>query len=453
MPRNARINDQLNIDATVGNEADKENLMTIETIDGISDIDPAEFEQTNDALMLEDATESAAMLRVTEELADSIKDNSDLIMAQRQLIHARSESHAKRSEQIWEEYCNYTREKYGANVDPLARTAETPQQVLRYLYIQCDFPDSTNDEGQLVGCKGLSYSTAENIRAAISNKFGDEYNCNSLRYFQDAAGNWQGNPSLSNEVTKYMKSLKKRKNAAGEVPVSMKAIMKEDLKNIWDRMMALRDPTDRMIASRNYCIYILSFLCLLRLDEALNITLGDIEWMPRQKNGFKLTLRWRKTSQDGDVDPFYLYRNDRYRHLCPVRALLNWVYALDNQDSPITRKSPLFRKISGFGRVDPKQSLEIRAFRTQLASDIALVPGMNPRSYGGHSFRRGGCQYFHCYREPKSKRWDLKKLCNWGGWSVDFDNVTIVRYLLGRHDQQYCHREHYMEVELAEEEE
>jgi hypothetical protein len=46
--------------------------------------------------------------------------------------------------------------------------------------------------------------------------------------------------------------------------------------------------------------------------------------------------------------------------------------------------------------------------------------------YGTHSFPRGGCQYL-----ASNRRWDMRKLCDWGGWSMEFDHLTIVRYLLG----------------------
>lgn len=46
-----------------------------------------------------------------------------------------------------------------------------------------------------------------------------------------------------------------------------------------------------------HAVYIISFLCLLRFDEALKIQLQDIRWL--NESSFELTLPFRKTSQYG----------------------------------------------------------------------------------------------------------------------------------------------------------
>ena len=66
----------------------------------------------------------------------------------------------------------------------------------------------------------------------------------------------------------------------------------------------------------------------------------------------------------------------------------------------------------------------------------------DPTPYGTHSFRRGGCQYL-----SSERRWDIRKLCDWGGWSMDFDNLTIVRYLMSWNDQPTRCREDFMDPE------
>jgi hypothetical protein len=77
----------------------------------------------------------------------------------------------------------------------------------------------------------------------------------------------------------------------------------------------------------------------------------------------------------------------------------------------------------------------MEAFRNNL-----LDIGMDPTPYGTHSFRRGGCQYL-----ASEKRWDMRKLCDWGGWSMDFDNLTIVRYLLSWNDNVTRQRQDFMD--------
>ena len=55
--------------------------------------------------------------------------------------------------------------------------------------------------------------------------------------------------------------------------------------------------------------------------------------------------------------------------------------------------------------------------------------GIDPKLYAGHSFRRGGCQYLFTVL-----LWDLRTICEWGGWSPDFTTLTIVRYLVSFND-------------------
>ena len=62
----------------------------------------------------------------------------------------------------------------------------------------------------------------------------------------------------------------------------------------------------------------------------------------------------------------------------------------------------------------------LEAFRQNL-----LDIGINPLPYGTYSFRRSGCQYFLF-----EKRWEIRKLMDWGGWSTLFDNLTILRYMI-----------------------
>src|SRR5882762_2731202 len=89
-------------------------------------------------------------------------------------------------------------------------------------------------------------------------------------------------------------------------------------------------------------IYIISFLCLLRFDEVLNIKWSWINLeCHKGRNCIKLSLPFRKTHQFGgvyssdhfmtitshccsDIAPFYLYENKLRPWLCPLQALARW---------------------------------------------------------------------------------------------------------------------------------
>ena len=68
--------------------------------------------------------------------------------------------------------------------------------------------------------------------------------------------------------------------------------------------------------------------------------------------------------------------------------------------------------------------------------------GVDPSSYGTHSFRRGGCQYLHL-----ECRWPLRRICEWGGWSLEFTNMTIVKYLISHNDDPTEPREQFFNPE------
>ena len=87
------------------------------------------------------------------------------------------------------------------------------------------------------------------------------------------------------------------------------------------------------------------------------------------------------------------------------------------------------------------QGMAIRreTFRKIFAKDMNAIVGNSCYLYGTHSFRRGGCQYYYC-----ELGWNLKRVCDWGGWSTEFDNLTIVKYLVGHLDNETCERRDYL---------
>ena len=135
------------------------------------------------------------------------------------------------------------------------------------------------------------------------------------------------------------------------------------------------------------------------------------------------------------IKPFHLHRNDYALHLCPVRAYMYWYALRENKIG-----GPLFLRIDHNGRIDHERQLRYPAFKLQFEADLRSIGYSKWYLYGTHSFRRGGCQYWHHYANP---RWTLRQLCAWGGWSLEFDNMTIVRYLMGENDGSDELRENY----------
>jgi hypothetical protein len=109
--------------------------------------------------------------------------------------------------------------------------------------------------------------------------------------------------------------------------------------------------------------YVISFLCLLRIDEVLKFEMHHIEFISDTK--IKLTLPFRKTHQFGGklgvfasrriyflnkhgtgIKPFYLHMQaEDQAHVCPIRALAEWVQVCG------INKGYVFRRIWSGDRV------------------------------------------------------------------------------------------------------
>jgi integrase len=218
-------------------------------------------------------------------------------------------------------------------------------------------------------------------------------------------------------------------------------------------------------------IYTVMFLCLLRVDEVLKIRMEHVVFEDRK---VILTLPFRKTHQFGgkllyfeliifiwltssiEIKPFVLHLlPEEEAYLCPVRALADWISAsgithgylfrrMAARDRPSARDSPMastdtltiyYTHISILQTSE--QCLEI--FRHNLL-DISI----HPAPYGTHSFRRGGCQWLASVR-----RWKLRRICDWGGWSTEFSSLTIVKYLISWNDDPTETRDNFFNPEQA----
>lgn len=218
-------------------------------------------------------------------------------------------------------------------------------------------------------------------------------------------------------------------------------------------------------------IYAISFLCFLRMDEVLRIELRHFRFNGLQHGQTELTLDFRKTNQGGgrfsevprnrssgngikEIKPFFLYFNREEPWLCVPSLLLEWLHISQIKSGPLFRPFrandlPNLTKNVALVCCSLRKEVCIiliillspSVFRTNFRLNLQDIQE-NPWLYGGHSFRRGGVQYF-C----SEKRWNIRKLCSWGGWSLEFESLTIMRYLLGNNDDPVHICEDYMNPE------
>ncbi|KAK0462316.1 DNA breaking-rejoining enzyme [Desarmillaria tabescens] len=260
-----------------------------------------------------------------------------------------------------------------------------------------------------------------------------------------------GNPSISDVVSSYMLGLRKRKVAKGETPTSARAIRPSTLRRLYEYNHKPENWNASPQTPENWCggnvrrllqaVYLVTFSCLLRIDEALKIQVHDIEFGIDDIDGIhyvSITLPFRKNSPFGDIPPFVLRALPAHMaHLCPVRALAEWIDAseitqgylfpnIDKRDRPITVKNTAM-----------KPEVFLQLFRNNLC-DL----GEPPYAYGTHSFHCGGCQWLSV-----DLQWSIRQICEWGGWSTDFTHLTIVKYLISWNDVTMLRREDFFKLD------
>ncbi|KAJ6617426.1 hypothetical protein B0H10DRAFT_2383900, partial [Mycena sp. CBHHK59/15] len=166
-----------------------------------------------------------------------------------------------------------------------------------------------------------SYNHAQKMRAAMTYAFGRLCSLGSLPWHtSEVTQKMVGNPSVSETVSSYMISLRRRKVRAGETATSARATTPVRLQEILRKLYNFNHRPEiaeikvYAAGSRKHTkgphewgggrarrlitlAYVLSFLCLLRFDEVLKIQMQDIEWV--SDTCIKLTLPYRKTNQFG----------------------------------------------------------------------------------------------------------------------------------------------------------
>ncbi|TRM68005.1 DNA breaking-rejoining enzyme, partial [Schizophyllum amplum] len=267
-------------------------------------------------------------------------------------------------------------------------------------------------------------STAMKIRAAMTYLFGILCGLGREEWRRDhTTGKMVGNPSISPKVSCYMVALKRRKAHEGDCTEASRAItlvraIPWEIENLRPRLLQ--------------CAYTLSLICLLRIEEVLQIRMQDLEW---SKNGsVTLRLPFRKTHQTGKIIPFVIWPlEEDEAAICPKRALCEWLQASG------IREGYLFPKLTSDGRaIKPNRLLYIlqsQAVFLEMFRNNLLDVNIDFTPYGTHSFRRGGCQYLILFR-----RWNIRRVCEWGGWSTDFTYLTIVKYLISWVDEPMSSR-------------
>ncbi|KAF9031729.1 hypothetical protein BDP27DRAFT_1245893, partial [Rhodocollybia butyracea] len=104
----------------------------------------------------------------------------------------------------------------------------------------------------------------------------------------------------------------------------------------------------------------------------------------------------------------------------------------------------VFQKMHANDRIaEENEPMTSEQFLEMFRNNLVDV-GVDPLPYGTHSFRCGGCQWLSVER-----RWPLRQICKWGGWSQEFTHLTIVKYLISVNDNPSIHRYDFFNMNCA----
>lgn len=174
------------------------------------------------------------------------------------------------------------------------------------------------------------------MRASVSHTFGRDFKQGDQSWIEISPGRFIGNPSMAFEVSTYMISLRRRKVSAfdlnpkntlihmpqvrlGEVVTSARAMDADVLHKLYEFNYQAPDnvttskkkrKADELISDwagkepriMLQALYLISFLCLLRYDEALRIEWHWLDFLKVDgQRCLKVSLPFRKTHQTGST--------------------------------------------------------------------------------------------------------------------------------------------------------
>lgn len=171
--------------------------------------------------------------------------------------------------------------------------------ICAFIMSECDSIDFKTGAQKPASQLRSGISTAMKIRAAMTYLFGILCGLGREEWRRDhTTGKMVGNPSISPKVSCYMVALKRRKAHEGDCTEASRAITlniltRTHVKNKRDYQALDRGEIENLRPRLLQCAYTLSLICLLRIEEVLQIRMQDLEW---SKNGsVTLRLPFRKT--------------------------------------------------------------------------------------------------------------------------------------------------------------
>ncbi|KII89592.1 hypothetical protein PLICRDRAFT_108342 [Plicaturopsis crispa FD-325 SS-3] len=227
--------------------------------------------------------------------------------------------------------------------DPRAVTKQTPFDIRHFITQKCG-PKSD-------GYEGRKFSTAVSTRAALTMWYRSVRPNESVSEWRlDPKTDVHGLPTRSRSVSEFIMGLQKTKAKSGEVSQSARALDLQDMYRLHDHCLFKVGATaaERRWGIVRYAAYLLAWLMLLRIEEAIHLKFESIDIIPGTSPEYDVRLETRKSAQTGVLHAWRLHTNDQDPRVCPVRALVRIATLYGDK---ITPSGPLFLRVNKHGAV------------------------------------------------------------------------------------------------------
>ncbi|KAJ6533640.1 hypothetical protein B0H19DRAFT_1081055 [Mycena capillaripes] len=316
--------------------------------------------------------------------------------------------------------------------------------------ISADVFDSITDQTPLAlraltayKCEHLErgFASAEGLRSAFKDYFERVCGCQGEFWKYNAhTQKWEGNPVFESGFKAYYESLKNRHNRTGTATQAL-PMLPADLKIIMEYLDSGEAIKYFTVTQRLFfkAFATTAFTLWTRNDELVNLQFKDIKLNLRSKTGIpyhEFSLIFRKTNKDPTKDSEHP-EIDCYTHV------ENWKAHMESLlGRRLTGIDYVFPALASTGQVKFGEPTSRSAFETLLDDVVdksGVLKGRNGK-FTTHCFRRGGAQYRFLWADRK---WSLKAVKWWGGWSSNENVGTLMRYLL---DELMAYEEGFSDI-------
>ncbi|KAK7029766.1 hypothetical protein R3P38DRAFT_3188637 [Favolaschia claudopus] len=283
------------------------------------------------------------------------------------------------------------------------------------------------------------FSSAEGLRSAFKDYFERVCGCQGDFWkYNSHTQKWEGNPVFESSFKTYYESLKNRHNRTGTATQAL-PMLPADLKVIMTYLDSDEGAKAFTVTQRLYFKAFAStaFTLWTRNDELVNLQFKDVKMDLRSKTGIpyhEFSLIFRKTNKDPTkVHP----EIDCYTHVKTWKIHMEGLLGRS-----LTGNDFVFPALASTGQVKFGEPTSRSAFETLLNDVVEKSDALHGRNgkFTTHCFRRGGAQYRFLWADRK---WSLKAVKWWGGWSSNENVGTLMRYLL---DELMAYEEGFSDI-------